>query len=129
MTRDRSLDEFFGGDGGADDSETESAGDGDENGDGVVDADAGEIESAEDTENAGDDAGGADDAADAVDTLPDAADVDPATPTYRWTPEGAACESCGRVVERRWAADESDDSDDSDDGDAVAFVCDDCKEW
>ena len=45
-----------------------------------------------------------------------ARDVDPATPTYRWTPSGTACTACGASVERGWF----------DDG---AFVCADCKEW
>jgi hypothetical protein len=36
--------------------------------------------------------------------------------TYAWDPEGAACEGCGAVVERRWR----------DDGD---LVCDACKSW
>ncbi|MEF8756876.1 MAG: hypothetical protein V5A33_01445 [Halobacteriales archaeon] len=40
--------------------------------------------------------------------------------TVRWTPDGAACASCGATVERRWT--------DGTDGDA-AFVCADCKEW
>lgn len=101
MARDRSLDEFFGGDG---DADAESAADGAD-----TDADAG-VAGAE-----GADAGTSD-GDDAETPLTDASAVDPATPTYRWTPEGAACESCGRAVERRW----------EDDG---AFVCDDCKEW
>ena len=102
MGRDRSLDEFFGGDGGGADDDTES------------DADT----SAEPVDGATTDADGDEDASDddAESHLPDASHADPVTPTYRWTPEGAACESCGSVVERRWV----------DDG---AFVCDDCKEW
>ena len=129
MTRDRSLDEFVGGGGGTDDADTES--DADENadavaGDGVTDADEGENESVESAEGGADRTdgaeGGADRGNDAEDVvaLSDEADVDPATPTYRWTPEGAACDWCGRIVERRWV----DDGDDDD-----AFVCDDCKEW
>lgn len=45
-----------------------------------------------------------------------AADVDPATATYRWSPDPAACPDCGTDVRRRWR-----------DGDA--FVCADCKDW
>lgn len=46
--------------------------------------------------------------------------VEPFGATVRWTPEGAACTSCGATVERRWT--------DGTDGDAT-FVCADCKEW
>ncbi|WP_336358552.1 DUF7573 domain-containing protein [Haloarcula sp. CGMCC 1.6347] len=31
--------------------------------------------------------------------------VDPAVTTYAWSPEGAACDECGEVVERRWTQD------------------------
>jgi hypothetical protein len=43
-------------------------------------------------------------------------EVEPPTTTYRWTPDGAACEECGAAVERRWR-------------DGNAFVCGNCKEW
>ncbi len=123
MGRDRSLDEFFGGEGDASDAESEDAR---ESGDAGGSADAAESDP-EDDRPAATDADLAAEAEDAdadeggganveSDALPDADAVDPATPTYRWTPEGAACESCGAVAERRW----------EDDG---AFVCDDCKEW
>lgn len=39
-----------------------------------------------------------------------------ATTTYAWSGDGAACESCGEVVERRWQQD-------------GALVCVDCKAW
>ena len=113
MTRDRSLDEFFGGGESADDADTES--DADENADAggrATDADEGGNESVESAEGGMNRENDADDPV----TLPDTSDADPATPTYRWTPDGAACKSCGSVVNRRW----------EDDG---AFVCDDCKEW
>ncbi|WP_338727051.1 hypothetical protein [Haladaptatus sp. DJG-WS-42] len=42
--------------------------------------------------------------------------VTPATATYTWSPDGAACESCGEVVKRRWR-----------DGDVL--VCESCKSW
>lgn len=42
--------------------------------------------------------------------------VRPATSTMDWTPDGAACESCGTAVERRWR----------DDG---RLVCPECKQW
>ncbi len=40
----------------------------------------------------------------------------PASPTFDWTPGGAACAACGERVERRWT-----------DGDRL--VCAACKEW
>ncbi|TQQ80194.1 DUF7573 domain-containing protein [Halonotius roseus] len=43
-------------------------------------------------------------------------DPEPATATYRWQPDGAACGDCGATTERQWL----------DDG---AFVCPDCKSW
>jgi len=43
-------------------------------------------------------------------------DAEPATPTYRWQPDGAVCEACGAATERGWR----------DDG---GFVCPDCKSW
>jgi len=43
-------------------------------------------------------------------------DAEPATATYRWQPDGAACADCGTTTERQWL----------DDG---AFVCPDCKQW
>lgn len=46
----------------------------------------------------------------------DAGTVDPPATTYRWTPEGVACEACGSVVERQWR-------------DGGEFVCVDCKDW
>jgi hypothetical protein len=52
----------------------------------------------------------------AVDSRTGPDGVEPTIGTYRWTPDGAACASCGTSVERRWR-----------DGDA--FVCADCKEW
>lgn len=41
---------------------------------------------------------------------------EPATPTYRFSPDGAVCDACGDVGDRHW----------HDDG---QFVCADCKEW
>jgi formylmethanofuran dehydrogenase subunit E len=46
-------------------------------------------------------------------------DADPATPTMRWSPDGAACAACGETVTRRWRASAADDD----------YVCADCKEW
>jgi hypothetical protein len=40
----------------------------------------------------------------------------PATTTYAWDGDGAACESCGETVEKRWQQD-------------GGLVCVECKEW
>ena len=42
--------------------------------------------------------------------------VTPATTTYTWTAEGAACAACGEVVERRWQQ-------------SGTLVCSACKSW
>lgn len=51
-----------------------------------------------------------------ADGEPTATEADPATVTYRWQPDGAACARCGTTTERQWR---------DDDG----FVCADCKAW
>ena len=100
MSKDRSLDDFVGGDS---DAEHGNGGERDDTGHaaGVERDDAADHESpsATDTEEAVE-----------SDT------VTPATPTYRFAPDGAACDACGTTVQKRW----------HDDG---AFVCTDCKEW
>jgi len=117
MERDRSLEEFLGGE--SDD------GDGRDDADGSDDAeDGGEVDrtgdgaetdlAGDDSEVAADDATERETEADATTLDPDA--VEPATVTYQWTPAGASCDRCGARVERRWR----------DDG---AYVCEDCKEW
>jgi len=68
------------------------------------------------TEDDGAEAGGTE----ADDDRSDDGTVEPFGATVRWTPDGAACASCGASVERRWR--------DGTDGDAT-FVCSDCKEW
>lgn len=78
---------------------TESRADGEERVDGE--------ETADDEERVDDE----DEAADVADD-----EAEPPATTYRWTPDGAACEGCGATVERRWR-------------DGGAFVCADCKEW
>ena len=52
----------------------------------------------------------------AVDSASAIGDAEPATPTYRWQPDGAVCEACGVTTERQWHDDEG-------------FVCPDCKSW
>jgi hypothetical protein len=47
---------------------------------------------------------------------PTTAEVDPATATYRWQPDGAVCARCGATTERQWRDDDE-------------FVCPDCKAW
>jgi len=59
---------------------------------------------------------GDDDAIPTGDDEPTTAEVDPATITYRWQPDGAACAGCGATTGRQWLDDEE-------------FVCPDCKEW
>jgi hypothetical protein len=46
----------------------------------------------------------------------DGEDVEPATPTVRWSPERTACEACGARVRRRWQSESG-------------LVCADCTEW
>ena len=46
----------------------------------------------------------------------DGATVEPASPTYRFSPDGRACDACGEGVQRLWA----------DDG---RLVCESCKPW
>ncbi|WP_277543265.1 DUF7573 domain-containing protein [Haloarcula laminariae] len=45
-----------------------------------------------------------------------AADIEPATTTYAWSGEGAACDECGETAERRWQQ-------------AGGLVCPGCKDW
>ena len=75
--RDRSLEEFVGGEAEAGESDVDDAGD-----------EGTEVEDS----------------------------VEPATVTYGWSPEGAPCDACETVVERRWR-----DGDDA--------VCSACKNW
>ena len=98
MGRNRSLDDFAGGGTDSEDADDQDAShDDDERAPdaGVGDA---ETETTDDVESA------------------DADAVAPATVTYDWSPDGAACERCGETVERRWL----------DDGE---HVCESCKEW
>lgn len=99
---DASLDEFLdSGEGDADDDADGAGGDTDD-GTGDTEDDAGAVEGeASATEGEGDPA-------------PD--DVAPATSTYQWAPDGAACASCGGTARRRWRSD-------------AGLVCGECKEW
>lgn len=112
MTEDASLDDFF--DAGSEASADEASGAADDSSaagaEDAVDADAEEAPDAEGPSSA--DA----DQPPVADSLASGADPDPASAISSVSPDGAACESCGATVVRRWA----------DDG---AAVCADCKEW
>ncbi|RLM56453.1 hypothetical protein DVK02_08045 [Halobellus sp. Atlit-31R] len=121
MARDRSLDEFVGGDAAASagdsDGGDEAASAGDSEDDEYGDSDHSGAESEAAAEDRGDsdevartDAGG-DTGGDAEPT-----DTESATVTYRWSPDGVECPRCGRDAERLWL-------------DGGQHVCDDCKEW
>lgn len=94
MSEDRPLTEFTDAERDSGDSESDS-------GDGVIPT--GDDEPTTDDESTADDE-------------PTATEADPATVTYRWQPDGAACARCGTTTERQWR---------DDDG----FVCADCKAW
>ena len=94
MSKDRPLTEFTDGERDSGDSESDS-------GDSV-------IPTGDDEPTAGDES--------TADGEPTATEADPATVTYRWQPDGAACARCGTTTERQWR----------DDG---GFVCADCKAW
>jgi hypothetical protein len=106
--KDRSLDEFVGGD-----AATESDG-ADETSGPAAEAD--DAAPGGEATTTGDDAGATPAESD---SRGDAAD--PAVATSRWDPGGAACPDCGETVERRWRSDEEDP--------AAAFVCAECKDW
>jgi len=94
MSEDRPLTEFTDAERDSGDSESDS-------GDSVIPT--GDDEPTTDDESTADDE-------------PTATEADPATVTYRWQPDGAACARCGTTTERQWR---------DDDG----FVCADCKAW
>lgn len=100
MSEDRPLTEFTDAERDSGDSESDS-------GDSVIPT--GDDEPTTDDESMADDESTAD-------HKPTATEADPATVTYRWQPDGAACARCGTTTERQWR---------DDDG----FVCADCKAW
>jgi hypothetical protein len=74
---------------------------------------------------ADEDTGREDDTSDRAETTSDDAegvesdpvqDVESASATFEWSPDGNACGSCDRVVSRLWRGD-------------AGLVCRDCKEW
>ena len=122
MARDRSLDEFLGGDSdGSAASDAEPTGDAEAGEDSEADINDADPDASEESEA---DTNGADpDASEAsgADTDPapptaGAADAEPAGVTYRWDPDGARCADCGATVERLWSG-------------ASEQVCEACKEW
>ncbi|WP_313686147.1 DUF7573 domain-containing protein [Halobellus marinus] len=144
MARDRSLDEFVGGERKTDDStDGEGATAASDSGDGAtddavpedggesVDADAvpedgGESVDAdavpEDSMESADADAVPEDSEESVDeaenelTDPAPDDVEPATATYRWEPDGIECSACGTTVNRLWTGESGQ-------------VCAECKEW
>ncbi|WP_433625395.1 DUF7573 domain-containing protein [Halomicrococcus sp. NG-SE-24] len=113
MSRDASLSDFDASDaddeteddGPRDDESADASTDAGSTTDGETDHPADEEASALlDSESATADAGSA------------SVDADPATTSFAWSPDGAACARCGETVRRRWR-----------DGDDV--VCSDCKDW
>ena len=112
MSEDRPLTEFTDAERDSGDSESDS-------GDSVIatgdDEPTASDESTADGEPTTDDEPTADDEP-TTDDEPTATEADPATVTYRWQPDGAACARCGTTTERQWR---------DDDG----FVCADCKAW
>jgi len=108
VTGNRSLDEFA-------DVEVEGEADEPENAD--VDADEASKESSVDSADETDVVtNGDDDAESSPDLVVTDEELAPPTSTYRFSPDGCACEACGETVQERWR-----------DGDR--FVCEGCKEW
>ena len=107
MSEDASLDDFLGGES----SEQSEAAD--------ADTSTGDTEAA-DADTSADDTEAADADTSTGDTEPTdettSPDVEPATTTYAWSGEGAACGACGETVEQRWQQD-------------GGLVCIDCKDW
>ena len=119
MARDRSLDEFaVDAASGAADQESKAGGNGSSaDGEGETDGSAEEQTQGSAEEQTQDPAEKSTD----VGTDRSAAsiggtEVEPATATYQWDPEGLECPDCGRTVDRVWIQ-----------GDER--VCSDCKEW
>lgn len=120
MPEDASLDDFAVDDpvatddtDGASDDNVEVAGDASD--DGAADVADDDDDAVADNASVSDGATAGDDATPDDAASPDSS-PDPATATYRWSSESAACPDCGDAVERRWRDDDR-------------FVCVDCKEW
>jgi len=123
MSRDRSLDEFVGGesDGSADpgsDADADDSTDAEDPTDDSTDAedptDDSDVETGSEPAPCEEGSGGSDAADDDAATAPD--DVEPAAVTYRWEPDGVRCADCGAAAEQLWSGESGQ-------------VCADCKEW
>ena len=129
MGRDRSLEEFLGGesdgstganaDADADDpnAETESGADGGSDPESEVGSATGATADADGSptpDGDGSDDADADENAEPTASAPD--DVGPAAATYRWEPDGVRCAECGTAVEQLWSGESGQ-------------VCAECKEW
>ena len=115
MARDRSLDEFAV-DAASDAADRESTADEKKSSaaEGVETDDPGETEVRDRTDEGTQEPGDAE-VDGSVDPTADS-EVEPATATYQWDPEGLECPDCGRTVDRVWIQGEE-------------RVCSDCKEW
>ncbi|GGJ08489.1 hypothetical protein GCM10008995_17910 [Halobellus salinus] len=124
MDRDRSLDEFVGGQ--SHGSADSVADDDDGSADSVADDDDGSADSVADDDDGSADSV-ADDDGDSADRAPDtggpgaaaaggADSTDPAAVTYRWDPDGVRCAECGSAADQLWSG-------------ASGQVCAACKEW
>ena len=91
MSEDASLDDFLG------DESSEQSGTGDET----------DPSAPDDSVESG---------AAAADEPEPATDIEPATTTYAWSGEGAACDECNEPARQRWQQ-------------AGALVCIECKDW
>lgn len=113
MSRDRSLEDFLGGDD-ADGERSADPAEGatEETSDAGPEGTAGERTDADPGNTDGESDPNSEDATDGDDDP----NLGGATPTHGWSPDGAVCDRCGTEVGQRWA----------DDG---AMVCADCKEW
>jgi hypothetical protein len=139
MGRDRSLDEFFGGESNASAaSNADSDGDEAEESGAAVEADGSDAETGtvnpdsepeptvddasaatpdpEHTATDPDREGGESEPADGERSETHSDDVEPASVTYRWEPDGARCAECGATVEQLWSGE-------------AGQVCVECKEW
>ncbi|PSQ15844.1 hypothetical protein BRD00_12565 [Halobacteriales archaeon QS_8_69_26] len=58
----------------------------------------------------------------------DPSTVDPASPTYGWTPGEGECVECGATVTRLWRGGDGDDPGEGGSG-SGRMVCPDCKDW
>jgi hypothetical protein len=117
MSRDRSLDEFVGGDSADSAPDADGDVDRDDAADPETDADDPGSETESKPAPAGEERDEVDpEATDDDHTAIDPDDVEPAAVTYRWDPDGVRCSECGTTVDRLWSGDSGQ-------------VCDDCKEW